>query len=108
MSTVGNYMLIAEDCLQEAIILYQNGKFRGACGRAYYAYFDAIRALLATKRITTKSHAAVRGLFSANFIKGHLSKKTRLYSTSYSNYVRLVSRIQMKTFQNQMPRKPLT
>lgn len=75
MSTVGNYMLIAEDCLQEAIILYKNQKYRGACGRAYYAYFDAIRALLATKNITTKSHAAVRGLFSANFIKEGLFSK---------------------------------
>ncbi len=76
MSTVGNYMLIAEDCLQEAIILYQNEKYRGSCGRAYYAYFDAIRALLATKNITTKSHGAVRGLFSANFIKeGPFSKQ---------------------------------
>ena len=69
MSTIGNYMLIAEDCLQEAIILYQNEKYRGACGRAYYAYFDAIRAVLATKAIITKSHSAVRGLFSAHFIK---------------------------------------
>ena len=69
MSTVGHYILIAEDCLEEAVILYQNAKFRGACGRAYYAYFDAVRALLATKGIITKSHAAARGLFSAHFVK---------------------------------------
>lgn len=69
MSTVGNYILMAQDCLEDAIILHQNGKFRGACGRAYYAYFDAVRALLATKGIITKSHAAARGLFSANFVK---------------------------------------
>jgi len=67
MSTVGHYILIAEDCLEEAVILYQNEKFRGACGRAYY--FDAVRALLATKGIITKSHAAARGLFSAHFVK---------------------------------------
>lgn len=74
-------MLIAEDCLQDAVILHQSEQYRGACGRAYYAYFDAIRALLATKDITTKSHAAARGLFSANFVKeGPFTKKdsTRL------------------------------
>lgn len=71
-------MLIAEDCLEEAAILFQNKKFRGACGRAYYAYFDAI--LLATKEITTKSHAAARGLFSANFVKaGPFEKKDSTY-----------------------------
>ncbi|SOD92655.1 HEPN domain-containing protein [Spirosoma fluviale] len=69
MSTVGSYILIAQDCSEEAIILYQNEKFRGTCGRAYYAYFDAVRALLATKGIITKSHAAARGLFSAHFVK---------------------------------------
>ena len=69
MSTVGNYLLLAEDCLKDALILHQNQQFRGACSRAYYAYFDGVRALLATKDIVTKSHAAARGLFSANFVK---------------------------------------
>ena len=69
MSTVEKYMLLAEDCLQEAVILHQSAKYRGACGRAYYAYFNAIRALLDTKTIITKYHSAVRGLFSANFVK---------------------------------------
>ncbi|MCK8492564.1 HEPN domain-containing protein [Spirosoma sp. RP8] len=76
MSTVDNYMLIAEDCLEDARLLHRYGKYRGACGRTYYAYFNAIRALLATKEITTKSHAAARGLFSAHFVKeGPFAKK---------------------------------
>ena len=109
MSTVGHYILIAEDCLEEAIILYQNEKFRGACGRAYYAYFDAVRALLATKGIITKSHAAARGLFSAHFVKeGPFLNKTRHFLTNYLNYDKQESTIRMKTFQNQILAKRLT
>lgn len=81
MITADKYMLLAEDCLEEATILHQSEKYRGACGRAYYAYFNAIRALLATKNITTKSHSAVRGLFSANFVKeGPFTKQDSTYS----------------------------
>jgi uncharacterized protein (UPF0332 family) len=76
MNAVYNYMALAEECLNEANVLYQNRLFRGTCGRAYYAYFDAVRALLATKNIVTKSHSAARGLFSEHFIKdGPFSKK---------------------------------
>jgi uncharacterized protein (UPF0332 family) len=69
MSTVGSYMLLAEDCLAQAKLLYDNEFYRGACGKAYYAYFDAVRALLMSKEITTQSHSSVRGLFSLHFIK---------------------------------------
>ena len=69
MSTVGSYMLLAEDCLAQAKLLYENKFYRGACGKAYYAYFDAIRALLMSKAITTQSHSSVRGLFSLHFVK---------------------------------------
>lgn len=69
MNTVGNYMLLAGDCLAQAKLLHQNKHYRGVCVNAYYAYFDAIRALLATKGVVTKSHSAVRGLFSEYFVK---------------------------------------
>lgn len=69
MSTVGGYMILAEDCLAQAKLLYENEFYRGACGKAYYAYFDAVRALLMSKGITTQSHSAVRGLFSLHFVK---------------------------------------
>lgn len=58
MSTVGSYMLLAEDCLAQAKLLYDNEFYRGACGKAYYAYFDAVRALLMSKEITTQSFSA--------------------------------------------------
>jgi uncharacterized protein (UPF0332 family) len=69
MSTAGSYMLLAEDCLAQAKLLYENKFYRGACGKAYYAYFDAVRALLMSKEITTQSHSSVRSLFSLHFVK---------------------------------------
>ena len=69
MSTAGSYMLLAEDCLAQAKLLYENGFYRGVCSKAYYAYFDAVRALLMSKGITTQSHSSVRGVFSLHFVK---------------------------------------
>ena len=66
---VDAYMAMAEECLQEARLLFNSKLYRGAAGRAYYAYFDAVRALLATKSIATKSHSAARNLFGDNFVK---------------------------------------
>ncbi len=67
--TVDAYMAMAEECLQEARVLFDSRLYRGAAGRAYYAYFDAVRALLASKSITTKSHSAARNLFGDHFVK---------------------------------------
>ena len=66
---VSAYMLLAEQCLKDARSLYENGSYRSAASRAYYAYFDAIRALLASKNVSTKSHSAVRVLFGEHFVK---------------------------------------
>ena len=67
--TVNAYMAMAEECLLEARLLMDSKLYRGTAGRAYYAYFDAVRALLATKSITAKSHSAARNLFGDNFVK---------------------------------------
>lgn len=87
MTTADNYMVLAEECIREARLLHQNGLYRGACGRCYYAYFDAVRALLATKGILTKSHSAARGLFSEHFIKNGPFTKTD--STSLNDLFQL-------------------
>ena len=62
-------MLLAEQCLKDARSLCEDGSYRSAAGRAYYAYFDAIRALLASKDVSTKSHSAIRMLFGEHFVK---------------------------------------
>lgn len=73
---VANFMSLAHDCLDQARWLLEAKFYRGTCTQAYYAYFNGIRALLATKELITKSHSAARGLFSEHFIKnGPFTKK---------------------------------
>ncbi|QJD80275.1 HEPN domain-containing protein [Spirosoma rhododendri] len=62
-------MVMAEQCIDDANALFQLGSDRGALNRAYYGFFDAVRALLLTKAIFTKSHQATRSLFSEHFVK---------------------------------------
>lgn len=63
-----NYMARAMDCLKDAKSLLATDGYNGACNRAYYAYFDAVRAVLATLGIQTRSHSGVQTLFSQHFI----------------------------------------
>jgi len=65
----------AYDCLRQAQILSNEHEYTGVCNRAYYAYFDTVRALLATLDIATRSHSAVQNLFSLHFVKEGLFDK---------------------------------
>ena len=66
---VNNYMLLAEECLRDAQHLLLNKSYRSAAGRAYYAFFDAVRALLATKNVASKSHSSIKMLFGDHFVR---------------------------------------
>lgn len=66
---VSAYMLMSEEFPNDARILFAAGGYRSAASRAYYSFYDAVSALLATKSIVSKSHQAARALFSEQFIK---------------------------------------
>ena len=72
---VGHYMSRAYECLEQAQILFNEEQYTGVCNRAYYAYFDVVRALLATLDIATRSHSAAHNLFSQHFVKENLFDK---------------------------------
>ena len=74
-ANVANYMGRAYDCLRQATLLFNEGEYTGVANRTYYAYFDAVRALLATLNVNTRSHAAVQNLFSLHFVKENLFDK---------------------------------
>jgi uncharacterized protein (UPF0332 family) len=44
---VKNLLQMSKDCLEDAQILFEKQRFEGTANRSYYAYFDAVRALLA-------------------------------------------------------------
>ena len=73
---VSAYMLLAEQCPKDAQSLFRDKSYRSAAGRDYYAYFDAVRVLLASKNISIKSHSAIRMLFGEHFVQGGLFDKT--------------------------------
>ncbi|GAB3691449.1 hypothetical protein GCM10027592_09490 [Spirosoma flavus] len=75
MKNVGNYMSRAYECLRQAQILMKEEEYTGVCNRAYFAYFDTVRALLATLDIATRSHASVQNLFSLHFVKAGIFDK---------------------------------
>ena len=58
----------AHESLSAAELLLENGFYRDAMSRAYYAMFYAASALLRAKGITTKSHRGVIAKFGLEFV----------------------------------------
>ena len=59
----------AREALEEATILLQNQKPRGALNRVYYAMFYAVLALLASKQMSASIHTGIIALFHREFVK---------------------------------------
>ena len=68
--TLINYrMEEARDALEEASILLQSRKARGALNRVYYAMFYAVLGLLASKQLSVAKHSGAIALFHREFVK---------------------------------------
>ena len=64
----------------DARLLYKAGSHDSACNRAYYAMFNAARALLARKGVqpeAAKTHATVLRLFSLHYVKASYFEATQ-------------------------------
>ncbi len=59
----------ADESLAAARLLVEAGLFRQAAGRAYYAMFYAVLALLAFRGLGASKHSGVLGLFDREFVK---------------------------------------
>jgi len=69
-------ILMAEEKVRAAKILFEKKLYRDAVSRAYYAMFSAARAMLATKRLDSRKHSGVISLFNQHFVKaGVLDRK---------------------------------
>lgn len=63
-------MARAEECLLDAELLFQLNRTIGVVNRAYYATFDAARAMLLERGLKNlKTHAGLQSKFSELFIK---------------------------------------
>lgn len=59
----------AEEALAAARLLADSGMARQAVGRAYYAAFYSVLALLASRGMGVSKHAGAIGLFDREFVK---------------------------------------
>ncbi|MHB9054499.1 MAG: HEPN domain-containing protein [Thermoleophilia bacterium] len=59
----------ARESIEEAVLLLEGGKSRGALSRAYYAMFYATLALLAIKELGASKHSGVIRLFHEHYVQ---------------------------------------
>lgn len=66
----------AKENLEEAEVLFNIDKYKGANNRAYYSIFHAIKAILALEQTDFKKHSTVIAYFNKEYIsKGIFSKE---------------------------------
>ncbi|MEW6669394.1 MAG: HEPN domain-containing protein [Thermodesulfobacteriota bacterium] len=59
----------ADESIQSAQILFDNGKYRPSVSRSYYAMFYAVLALLTHKDIRASKHTGAMAAFNREFVK---------------------------------------
>ena len=59
----------ANECLNEAQVLYDAHLYVGSINRSYYSIFNAIQAVLQSKDIMVKTHQGAHVQFHQHFIK---------------------------------------
>jgi uncharacterized protein len=77
----------AEECLEEAKILFEKGHANTFVNRLYYACFYAVSALLLTKGLASARHSGVRAMFHQDFVKAGLIERRlgQLYDRLFDN-----------------------
>ena len=65
----------AKENLEEAELLFNTNKFKGANNRAYYAIFHAIKSVLALEPIDFKRHKDVQAYFNKNYVRTEIFPK---------------------------------
>ena len=59
----------AQENLQDAKIMYDNGRYKNALNRAYYAIFHSVRAVIALDGFDSSKHSGVIAFFNQNYVK---------------------------------------
>jgi uncharacterized protein (UPF0332 family) len=75
------YLARSREDIDTAKLLYENGRYKVALTRAYYAIFYAASAMLLSKGIKRSKHSGVQSAFRQFFIKPGIIEKE--YSDIY-------------------------
>jgi uncharacterized protein (UPF0332 family) len=65
----------ANEALEEALLLQNAGRCRGAINRAYYAMFYAIQVLVIQNKVRVSKHSGLISYFDREFVKSGLFDK---------------------------------
>ena len=77
IKALSNYRLEqAKENLEEATVLADINKYKGASNRAYYAIFHAIKAILALEEVDFKKHSSVIAYFNKNYVHTEIFPKS--------------------------------
>ena len=63
------------EALEDAIIMYDAGRYKNALNRAYYSIFHAIRAVNALDGFDSSKHSGVIAHFNQNYVKQGIFSK---------------------------------
>lgn len=66
----------AKENLEEAELLYNASKFKGANNRAYYSIFHCIKSVLALEPIDFKRHKDVLAYFNKNYVRTEIFSRS--------------------------------
>ena len=81
-----NYKLMrSKETLDDAKILFENGKLFSTVNRIYYTMFYIVNGLLLTKGLSSTKHSGILGLFNKEFVnKGIVEKELgRFYNEMF-------------------------
>ncbi len=59
----------AQRCLRSSKLLFDDGDFRGAANRSYYAIYNAIRSIFALDKVEFKRHSGNISYFRKEYIQ---------------------------------------
>lgn len=86
---LSNYRLEqATENLEEAILLFNVGKYKGASNRAYFSIFHAMKAILALRQVDFKKHSSVIAYFNKEFFATNIFPRNLGKSVSEARYFR--------------------
>lgn len=73
------------EALEDAKIMFENGRYKNALNRAYYAIFHAPRAVNALDGFDSSKHSGVIAYFNQNYVK------TEIFGKEISKMIKLAS-----------------
>jgi uncharacterized protein (UPF0332 family) len=76
MKSYSQLLSLAEQDLENARLLLDNGRYRAAISRAYYAMYYGVQAVLDAKNIASRTHKGIIQQFGQHFVQsGEFSRE---------------------------------